>query len=274
MRNQARLMTPFSAAIAALLVAVPTGVSAQYHDEEVPFDQADVYAELNDTDGDLGIHALIDGGPWKRLVLEGPNGRKLLDVKVRGRLRRQGLTEFFFESAEPPFDELSPGEFFKRFPAGEYEIEGRTLDGQELESEDLFSHVMPAQPGLQDDDTIQISVGGIVDEVQRERCDDEDPTYDPIVVVADRVTIDWDPVVSSHPWIGEEGDIEVAKYQVVVEELETESVLSVDLPPDVTEMSLPENFLALGEEFKYEILVKEEEGGNQTAIESCFSYAP
>ena len=29
------------------------------------FEDADVYAELNDTDEDLGFHALIDGEAWK-----------------------------------------------------------------------------------------------------------------------------------------------------------------------------------------------------------------
>jgi hypothetical protein len=34
-------------------------------------------------------------------------------------------------------------------------------------------------------------------------------------------------------------------------------------------MSIPAEFLALGDEFKYEILAREE-SGNQTAVESCF----
>ena len=101
-------------------------------DEEIPFDEAELFFELNDTDGDLGIHALIDGDAWKKLEIEDPRERKMLTVHVQGRLRRQGLTEIFFESAEPTFDELSPEDFFKRFPKGTYEIEGTTLEGEEL----------------------------------------------------------------------------------------------------------------------------------------------
>ena len=37
--------------------------------DEIPFDEAIVFFELNNTDGDLGIHSLIDGEPWKRLEL-------------------------------------------------------------------------------------------------------------------------------------------------------------------------------------------------------------
>ena len=75
-----------------------------------------------------------------------PEDRVLLAVSNEGRLGLQGLTELFFESAEPNFDDLSAAEFFARFPEGEYEIEGLTLAGQSLESVSGFTHVMPAPP--------------------------------------------------------------------------------------------------------------------------------
>ena len=107
------------------------------------------------------------------------------------------------------------------------------------------------------------------------QCDDEEPGYD-ITVVTPPVTIEWDPVDASHPDLGSTGDIIVARYQMVAEiELEVDgeeftSVYSVDLPPEVTSMTIPGEFLELGEEVKYEVLVKEATGGNQTAVESCF----
>ena len=58
-------------------------------DETIPFEEAEVFFELNNTDGDLGIHSAVDGGPWKKLEMEGPNGRDLLEIKARGRLRRK-----------------------------------------------------------------------------------------------------------------------------------------------------------------------------------------
>ena len=91
------------AGLAAAMAASPV-ILADDDDEEIPFDVAEIFFELNDTDGDLGIHALIDGDPWKRLTIEDQRERKVLNVFVRGRLKRQGLTEFFFESAEPPFE--------------------------------------------------------------------------------------------------------------------------------------------------------------------------
>ena len=47
------------------------------------------------------------------------------------------------------------------------------------------------------------------------------------------------------------------------------SILSVILPPDVTEMTISAEFLKQSDTFRYEVLAREE-SWNQTAIESCF----
>lgn len=39
---------------------------------------------------------------------------------------------------------MLPEQLFRRFPAGTYEIEGETLEGDELESQVELTHVMPA----------------------------------------------------------------------------------------------------------------------------------
>ncbi len=239
-------------------------------DEEIPFDEAHLFFELNNTDGDLGIHALIDGDAWKKLEIESPNEREMLDIRVKSRLRRQGLTELFFESAEPTFDELPPRRFFRRFPAGIYEIEGVTLDGEELESETELTHVMPAPPGA--------TVNG---EPMAEQCDEEEPLFD-ITEVSAPVTIAWDEVTMSHPDADGGGagvqppvPVSIHNYEVVVEiEVEVDgeefaSVFSAILPPDVRSMMIPPEFLAQGDTFKYEVLAREK-SFNQTAIESCF----
>jgi hypothetical protein len=260
MTRHARSIWLAAAGAIALAISVGTpgdGASAQSPrgKEEIPFDEASIFFELNDTDGDLGIHALVDGDAWKFLGIRDTNGRPMLGVSVKGILKKQGLTELFFESDEPSFDELTPEEFFERFPAGEYEISGRTLDGEKLESTVEVSQVMPAPPG-------NIQLSGVP---AAENCD-----VVPLPAVATPVVIDWDPVVSSHPEIGETGAVEVAKYQLVVEREEPELlVLSVDLPSDVTSFEVPEDFTDLGEEFKFEIIVRAETG-NQTAVESCF----
>ena len=239
-------------------------------ENEIPFSEAHLFFELNNTDGDLGIHALIDGDPWKKLEIEDPRERKLLNIRVSGRLKRQGLTEIFFESAEPTFDELSPQRFFRRFREGTYEIEGKTLDGEELESEVELTHVMPAPP--------EPNVNGLP---AAQNCDEEDPGFD-ITFTTAPVTIAWPPVMTSHPDPNGGGagvqppvPVQIHNYEVVIEvELEVNgesfpSVMHVVLPPTETSITIPSEFLAQGDEFKYEVLAREK-SYNQTAVESCF----
>ena len=270
MTGHMRLLTVLMVAAAAFILAVaaPELWANDDDGEEIPFDEANIFFELNDTDGDLGIHALIDGEAWKELEIEDPRGREMLHIRVKGRLKRQGLTEIFFESAEPTFDELSPEEFFDRFPEGTYEIEGETLEGDELESEIELSHVMPAPP-----ENIKVN--------RQSAAEDCDAIDLPSVREGRPVIISWDPVTESHPTIGEDGPIEVIRYQAVAEwedEDEVVYVFSADFPPSDERMrmrvTVPPQFIAAGiaagvDEFKFEILVREA-SGNQTAVESCF----
>jgi hypothetical protein len=188
----------------------------------------------------------------------------MLGVNVRGRLRRQGLTELFFESAEPTFDELSPEKFFRRFPEGMYEIEGITLEGDELESEVWVSQVMPAAP--------EVEVNGIP---AAENCDADDL---PVVAKGKPVVLTWEPVEEHHPDLGEAGKIEVMNYEVVVEIDDTPWKTSTILSPDADSFLVPQEILDLAEfedgeaEVKFEILVRAT-NYNQTAMESCFVIA-
>ncbi len=142
---------PIVAVTSALMAAPTLGLASDHN--EVELEEAFLYFELNDTDGDLGLHGKADGDAWKRMKIEAPNERTLLNITVRSKLRRQGLTELFFESAEPTFDELNPTTFFNRFPEGVYEWEGLTLDNEEIEGEVPLSHIIPAAP-------VVASVGG------------------------------------------------------------------------------------------------------------------
>ena len=260
------------AAVGLLIGAQPAWAAGGK--EPMEFSVGEIFFELNDTDGDLGIHALIDGDPWKTLTIEDLRERKILNVRVSGRLRKQGLTEIFFESAEPSFDELPPEEFFKRFPAGEYVVKGKKQEGGKLEKDTEITHTMPSPP-----------VPTVNGYTKVEVCDEEDPDFVPHPNVGFPVTISWPEVKMSHPDPAGGGAgvqppirVKVHNYQVVVEaELEIDgeefaSVLSVILPPDVTSMTIPTEFIDQpgADSFKYEVLVREE-SYNQTAVESCFN---
>ena len=66
-------------AVTSALMAAPTFGIADDHDE-LELDEAYLYFELNDTDGDLGIHGKADGDAWKQMKIEAPNERTLLNI--------------------------------------------------------------------------------------------------------------------------------------------------------------------------------------------------
>lgn len=241
-----------------MLLALPGSLLAQDSDEdEAPFAVADVFLELHDTDGDLGLQALIDGEPWKRLDIENAKGKKIFQVRASRSLAKQGLNEIFFESAEPGFDELPPEAFLARFPEGVYEVSAKTLDGGELESEVEITHLLPAPPG-------NVAANGQVLPLD---CETEAPP-----VVNEPVTITWNPVDFSHPEIGIiDTPINIERYEVVVEfEALDNAVFTMVLGPDQTAIDVPSQLIALGDEFKLG-LVAEETSGNRTVLESCFA---
>jgi hypothetical protein len=237
-----------------LLCTGTIGFAAGASAEEMPFDEARLFFELNDTDGDLGIHAAIDGDDWRRLRIEDPFERVMLDVIAKGRLGRHGLTELKFESAEPTFDEVPPEVTFARFPEGTYEIDGITLDGEELESEVELSHVMPAPPG-------NLQISGVPAPAS---CNDALPT------VASPIVISWDAVTTSHPNLGDPGAVSIESYEVAIELRGSDFEMGALLPPSVTSFPVSDEFLALAiGDVKFEILARDE-NGNRTAVESCF----
>lgn len=70
MKKFRRYFPAVYAANAALLLGNATPLLAA-DDDEIPFSVGRVFFQLNDTDGDLGIHAKIDGEPWTRLKITG-----------------------------------------------------------------------------------------------------------------------------------------------------------------------------------------------------------
>lgn len=255
------------AALVVFVFAMSTALSWAAENDEVPFPVGRLFFQLNDTDEDLGIHLLVDGEPWKTLEIDDPQDRRIFYVRTEGRLRRQGLTEFKFESAEPNFEEFSAEQFFNRFPEGEYDIEARRLDGTEYESEVVITHLMPAPPeGL--------AVNGIP---APEDCDEG-----PVPEVSGPFVISWDPVTTSHPDIGTPGEvpITVVRYEVAVERDEPtlfkmDATIDAPEPPDApaTSYEVPASLFSPGDLVKFQVLVQ---GGvepfteNETSSESCF----
>ena len=212
--------------------------------------EAQVFLELNDTDEDLGIHASIDGEAWTSLKIVGPEGL-LLDIFTREGFRTQGLTQLSFESAEPPFEELSPARFFRRFPEGRYAISAKPLNGSTIRGAASLSHALAAPAE-------NILLNGVP---AADSCDDPAPT-----VIAP-VMIDWDPVTESHPRVGKQGPVKIVQYQLFVEGEGPH--LAITLPATITQFDVPTAVTDGGGQFKFEIIARTSTGNN-TAIESCF----
>ena len=151
-------------------------------DNAIPFEDALVFIEFNSTDEDLGFHATFDAPGWKEAVICGPDGSKLFEVKAGGSTEKHGLSELFFEGAEPSLDEQPLDEFLARFPEGEYIVVGETTEGDPLISMTTLTHDIPDGPVI-------ISPG-------------EDAVVD-----LDAVVIAWEPVTSPP-------GIEIVRYEL------------------------------------------------------------
>jgi hypothetical protein len=138
------MLTIFLVPLIALILstAVPEALAGG-HFCAVELDEAEVFIEFNSTDDDRGIQFFWDGEPWKRMRVKNEKYEAVLDVIAQRNVRAQGLTEGFFESAEPTAGELPPEEFFARFPEGDYKFMGRTLDGCWLIGEAELTHDLP-----------------------------------------------------------------------------------------------------------------------------------
>lgn len=208
-----------------------------------PFSQTKIIVETNATAGDAGIQISLDATGWTRLGVSDPNGQAIFDVRGDGSVGMTGVTELFFESAEPSFEELPLDQLLARFPAGTYTFEGTTVDGQALTGKALLTHAIPDGPV-------------IVSPVAGEE------------VNPNATVISWNSVTDPFP--GTESAVDIVAYQVIVERLKpTLRVFSVDLPATATEVTVPSAFMEPKALYKFEVLAIEA-GGNQTISEGEF----
>lgn len=124
-------------------LAVGTVTDRQQSGATIPFSKLKLFFEFNATDNDLGVQLLLDGEDWQRVEGSDPRGREFVEVEPGGRLRQLGLTELFFESAEP-----SPEEVLRLIPAGTYTFSGKTVDGQRLAGTATLSHSLSPAPSF------------------------------------------------------------------------------------------------------------------------------
>ena len=241
---------------AASALAFALGTPASSNDEPNEISECDVFIEINATDEDAGWQGILDASPWKSARIMGPDGRghhkrghhdeddnghhgkTYLKVDAEGNARKQGITEYQWESAEPTFDDFALEDFLDRFPAGEYTCNVTSLHGKpkKASEEDELTHCLPDGPVI----------------------------TDPGVLPADTDwTVMWDAVTTQYdqdgPGLGDpldecDPEDELVKYNVTVEfENGVEKVMNFDVSSATTTAVVSGDFLECGLEGKVEI---------------------
>jgi hypothetical protein len=198
------------------------------------FDIARLFIEFNESGNDLGFHVFLDGEDWKELTIVNPAGREIFEVEGSGGYAKLGLTELFFEGAEPNLDDVPLSVLLGMFPEGRYRFQGVTTSGERLTSTARLSHAIPRGP----------VVSALVD--------DED------------VIIQWEGVTRP-PRGFPNRVIEIVGYQVIV------GSFQVTLPAGARQVELPDEFVAALEqgEHDFEVLAIDR-SGNQSITEGTF----
>ena len=256
-----------SAALALALTAAP----ASWAQEEPEWSELRALIEINATDGDAGLQFKIDGDDWVSAIIRDPNGKKIYSVQGGGSVSEQGLTENFFESAEPSCDEegASLTDVLTRFPAGAYEITGRSTENDFLGGEAVLTHALPAVPvSLVATNDNSVTLNWVWPAEENEdpdlgECPDEDDIADLLV-----------------------DDEDLFGFQIVVirEDPEPQLEFIVELGPTAIDVNIPDGFIEPNTEYKWEVVaigagvdpedpnaeLDPELKGNQTIAESSF----
>lgn len=216
-----------------LLTALALGLSA--HASAAEFAFARIYIEYNFSANDLGFHVTLDGEDWRSLKITNPKGKSIYEVSGKGAFKELGMTEMFFEGAEPALSEFPLEDLLDMFPEGKYTFAGTTVDGERIVSIATLSHAVPNGP------VVSAKVEG------------------------DSVTILWDRVTSPARIIPDQ-QVEIVGYQVIVEEFE------VTLPPTSTKVTVPQEFVKSLQPgvHLFEVLAIDA-SGNQTLTEGSFN---
>jgi len=197
---------------------------------------ATIHWEYNATANDLGVHVSLDGEDWKRLSITNPLHKVIFRVSGGGPYKQLGMTELFFEGAEPSLDEFPLEDLLALFPEGTYEFEGKTVDNEPIEGSSFFSHAIPDGPHV----SATVGTDG-------------------------SVRISWTAVTAPPPGFPDE-PIHVVSYQVLVPE-----TLDVIVPSSVLSLTLPPEYVAAlpAGEHPFEVLAIDA-STNQTTSEGSF----
>jgi hypothetical protein len=197
---------------------------------------AKIFFEYNSSANDLGVHISLDGEDWKQLSIVNPKGRMIFTVEGKQAYKTLGMTELFFEGAEPSLDDVPLEELLALFPAGNYKFSGKTVDEGDVTGTATLSHAIPAGPS----------------------------NVTAVLGPNDSLVISWDAVTGPPAGFPNE-PIQIVGYQVIVDPFQ------VTVPGTTTSLTVsPEFVSSLGSgEHAFEVLAIDV-SGNQTITEGSF----
>jgi len=210
--------------------------------DAIAFEQAKLLVEHNATARDTGFQGFVDGEPWSHLTVRDADGKPVLDIKSSGELRDTGLTELFFETDEPPNDEVPIDDMLARLPEGTYAFEATLAEGGAEVGSATLSHRIPAGPVI------------------------ASPIDGAVIAADEDVPFRWSPVTTSIR--GE--PLTVTHYEVIMEVADQTfgpgfgaETFDVHVPATTTAIRVPREFLRPGTRYQYEVLAIAD-NGNQT----------
>lgn len=231
------MLSVFLLAIAAFITSAGAPEAGPKKSQNaIPLDISRIYFEYNSSANDLGVHVFLDGEDWKEIKITNPKGRKIFEVEGKGPYSDLGLTELFFEGAEPNLDDVPLEELLSMFPAGDYKLNGKSVDGEKISGTATLSHAIPAGP-----------------------------TAVTALLNGDSLIISWNAVTAAPIGFPNE-PINIVGYQVIV------GSFQVTVPANVLSVTVSPEFvgsLASGDH-DFEVLAIEA-GGNQSITEEFFS---
>ena len=139
-----RMLTFSLAALVALIVGA-TSPETWAAKKKLELEISRIYWEYNSSANDLGVHVSLDGEDWRKLKIINPAGRTIFEVEGHGPYRQLGLTELFFEGAEPNLDDFPLENLLARFPEGS--TGSRAAQSMEMPSRARGSSRTPYRPG-------------------------------------------------------------------------------------------------------------------------------
>ncbi len=196
------------------------------------FEEVSVHFEQNATDEDLEVVIDATGGDEGMASIRVVAPDGRTIINFKAPESKLGLRHFNFESPEPRND----GSLQADFPEGEYVFIGTTVSGVELRDKASLNHKLP-------DTTSFVRPGRGAEDV---------PTKGLEIV--------WSLVKN------------IDAYVVVIEQEDSGFEFSVNLPANVTKLSVPDGLLLPGTEYKLAIGTVSDDG-NSSFVETDFETA-